>query len=107
MESGARTGRQEHTSTDGGMTMAGKRKSAKSTPGQINIEALIENRGQITIGCVLPFECVAIANDEHNTVASLVRKPNESVPELLERLDMAIEAAYEHDEIIDEVNDRP
>lgn len=86
------------------MTMAGRRKSPKLTPGQINLEALIENRGQITLGYVRPFECVAIANDEHNLVASLVRQPNESIPELLERLDMAIEAAYEHDEIIDEVN---
>lgn len=84
--------------------MAGKRKSTNLTPRQINLEALIENRGQITIGYMAPFECVAIANDEHNTVASLVRRRNESVPELLERLDMAIEAAYEYDQIIDEVN---
>lgn len=49
-------------------------------------------------------ECVAIATDEHNILAMLVRRPNESLDDLLQRLDAAIEAAYEYDHFTDEVN---
>ncbi len=87
------------------MNMAGKiRKRSKPQPGQINLEALIEGGGQITIGSVPPFECVATATDEHNCLAMLVRQPSESLDDLLQRLDAAIEAAYEYDHFIDEVN---
>lgn len=37
-----------------------------------NIEALIADGGDITIGTVSPIECVATAADRHNTVAMLV-----------------------------------
>ena len=87
------------------MNMTGKtRKRSKPQPGQINLEALIEGGGEITIGSVPPFECVATANDEHNCLAMLVRQPKESLDVLLQRLDAAIEAAYEYDHFIDEVN---
>ena len=85
--------------------MAGKpRKSPKPAPGLINVEALINGCGQITIGRLHPFDCVAIANDESSSLAMLVRRPGESLGDLLQRLDAAIEAAYEYDEFIDEVN---
>jgi hypothetical protein len=87
------------------MNMIGKsRRRPQPQPGQINIEALIEGGGQITIGRVPPFECVATATDEHNCVAMLVRQGGESLDDLLQRLDAAIEAAYEYDHFIDEVN---
>lgn len=47
---------------------------------------------------------MAIATDEHNILAMLVRRPNESLDDLLQRLDAAIEAAYEYDHFTDEVN---
>lgn len=80
------------------------RNRGQPQPGQINLEALIEGGGEITIGSVPPFECVATATDEHNCVAMLVRQPSESLDGLLQRLDAAIEAAYEYDHFIDEVN---
>ena len=87
------------------MNMAGKtKKRSKPQPGQINIEALIEGGGEITIGPVPPFECVGTATDEHNCLAMLVRQPSESLDDLLQRLDTAIQAAYEHDHFINEVN---
>lgn len=87
------------------MTMTGKtRKRSKPQPGQINIEALIEGGGEITIGPVHPFECVATATDEHNCLAMLVRQSGESLDDLLQRLDAAVEVAYEHDLFTDEVN---
>jgi hypothetical protein len=87
------------------MKMIGKtRKRPQPQPGQINIEALIEGGGKITIGSISPFECVASATDEQNCLAMLVRQPHESLDDLLQRLDAAIEAAYEYDHFIDEVN---
>lgn len=44
------------------MNMTGKTwKRGRPQPGQINLEALIEGGGEITIGPVPPFECVATA----------------------------------------------
>jgi hypothetical protein len=69
-----------------------------------NIEALIADGGDITIGAVYPIECVATAADNHNTVAMLVRRENETLNTLLKRLDKAIGKFYADDEIVDEVN---
>ena len=38
-----------------------------------NIEALIADGGDITIGAIYPIECAATAADSHNTVAMLGR----------------------------------
>ncbi|MCB1881340.1 MAG: hypothetical protein KDI54_15030 [Gammaproteobacteria bacterium] len=69
-----------------------------------NIEELIEYDGQISVGYMNPVGCVAVANDEHNTLAMLKRRPDESFMDLLKRLDQAIERAVEHEEYIDEIN---
>jgi hypothetical protein len=69
-----------------------------------NIEALIADGGDITIGAIYPVECVAAAADASNAIAMLVRRDGETLNALLKRLDKAIGRFYEHDEIIDEVN---
>lgn len=69
-----------------------------------NIDFLIVSDGEITLGCVGPIRCAAIATDEHNTLAMLVRGPDESLMALLERLDAAIEDAMERDVFVDEIN---
>jgi len=69
-----------------------------------NIEALIEYDGQINIGYHHPVGCIAVANDNRNTLAMLKRRPKESLEDLLNRLDLAIECAIETDNIVDEVN---
>ncbi len=69
-----------------------------------NIEALIECDGQINIGYHQPVGCIAVANDESNTLAMLKRRPKESLADLLNRLDLAIECAIETDNVVDEVN---
>jgi len=69
-----------------------------------NIEALIEYDGQINIGNHQPIGCIAVANDESNTLAMLKRRPKESLEDLLSRLDSAIECAIETDKIVDEIN---
>lgn len=69
-----------------------------------NIEALIADGGDITIGAVFPIECTATAADDHNTVAMLVRRNGETLNALLKRLDKAIGKFYDDDEIVDEIN---
>jgi len=69
-----------------------------------NIEELIDNHGEITIGRVGPVHCGATACDEAECLAMLVRRPKESLEGLLIRLDSAIEDAVEHDIFVDEIN---
>lgn len=69
-----------------------------------NIESLIDEDGQITVGMLDPVGCVAIANDEHNAMAMLRRRYGESLADLLLRLDAAIEKAIEEDVYTDEIN---
>ena len=70
-----------------------------------NIEALIEDGGEITLGALPPHECAATAADGSNCLAMLVRRDGESLNALLRRLDMAIGLAWSNDVFIDEVND--
>ena len=68
-----------------------------------SIEELMKY-GQITVGNVRPVGCVAVAHDGRQTVAMLLRRKEESVTELLTRLDLAIAKAYSEGIRIDEVN---
>ena len=70
-----------------------------------NIEALIEDGGDITLGALPPHECAATAADGSNCLAMLVRRDGESLNALLKRLDKAIGLAWSNDVFIDEVND--
>jgi hypothetical protein len=70
-----------------------------------NIEALIEDGGDITLGALPPHECAATAADGSNCLAMLVRRDGESLNALLRRLDKAIGLAWSNEVFIDEVND--
>ena len=76
-------------------------------PSLPNIEYLIDGNGDITIGRVSPFSCVATACDEHQSLAILVRRDNETLPQLLIRLEAAINKANEEEIFIDEINNGP
>lgn len=69
-----------------------------------SIAALIDDGGQISLGALPPIRCAAIANTDYNCLAMLQRRPAETLRQLLERLDAAIEHALETDELIDEIN---
>ena len=69
-----------------------------------NIEALIDDGGDITVGAIGPIECAATAADGHNALAMLVRREGETLNALLKRLDKAIERFYETGEPTDEIN---
>jgi hypothetical protein len=68
------------------------------------VEWLVDGEGKITIGRVGSIRCAAVASDGHGALAMLVRRPEESLHDLLARLDEAIRLAVEEDEYTDEVN---
>lgn len=68
------------------------------------IEALIADRGGITIGAIDPIPCAATAADEHGTLAMLARRKGETVQDLLDRLEQALDHYWTNEESIDEVN---
>ena len=69
-----------------------------------HIAALIDNGGQVTLGALDPIKCVAIAVDEANCLAMLQRRSGETLQQLLERLDAAIDLAWTTDQFTDEIN---
>ena len=71
-----------------------------------NIEALIVDGGEITLGALPSHECAATAADGSNAFAMLVRRDGETISALLKRLDRAIGAYYDDGETVDEVNGR-
>jgi hypothetical protein len=72
-----------------------------------NLDDLIDGNGEVTIGAIAHVDCAAVATDEDQCLAMLVRRENETLEELLVRLDRAIEMAYEEEIFIDEVNNGP
>jgi len=70
------------------------------------IEELLAREGQVSVGAIHPIRCAAIANDDHNMLAALVRRPGETLQQLLERLDRAVELALEQDIFTDDINAR-
>lgn len=71
-----------------------------------NIETLIDEGGNISVGRLDSFDCVAAAADHHNCLAMLVRRDGETLSALLKRLDKAIGLAWSDDVFTDEVNER-
>ena len=70
-----------------------------------NIEALIEDGGEITLGHLDAIgKCIASATDDAQCLAMLVRRKGEALDALLQRLDAAIADAYNNDHFTDEVN---
>ena len=70
-----------------------------------NIAALVDGGGEITLGHLDTVgKCVATATDDAQCLAMLVRRKDESLDALLQRLDAAIVDAYENEHYTDEIN---
>jgi hypothetical protein len=70
-----------------------------------HIAALLDSpEGHITLGHMPPIEGAAIAVDRQTLLVSLVRRPNESFAELLQRLDEAIGKAVHEGTVTNEIN---
>lgn len=69
-----------------------------------NIEALIDDGGDITVGAINGIGCAATAADHHNALVMLVRRDGEALNALLKRLDKAIGRYYDTGQLTDEIN---
>jgi len=69
-----------------------------------NIEAILQEGGDITVGRVGPIDCVASSSTSVDCPVMLVRREGESFVALLHRLDRSIAKAWEQEVNIDEVN---
>jgi hypothetical protein len=69
-----------------------------------NIQAIIDGGGQIMIGTVAPIRGAAVAHDGRQTLAMLRRRPRETIPDLLARLDEAIATAKATGTRVDQIN---
>ena len=79
-------------------------KTSKDLSSRHNLAELILRYGQIILGVLRPFDCVAVAHDGQNSLALLVRRDGESLPQLLQRLDLAVGQALSSNIYTDEVN---
>ncbi|HVX90762.1 MAG TPA: hypothetical protein VHC20_03995 [Candidatus Paceibacterota bacterium] len=91
-----------------------KRRSATSTPKLAcstpwpTIEAFLDSEeGDVTLGS-LGFNATlgytAVASDQHNMLVALVRRPGETLHQLLDRLENALGPALEDQIFVDEIN---
>jgi hypothetical protein len=69
-----------------------------------NIEGFLEAGGNIEIGRLSPIGYVAVASDEHTMLAALTRNADETLMELIQRLEAAVDLAINHDTFTDEIN---
>lgn len=69
-----------------------------------HIEALLDDGGQVMLGTVKPIVGAAVAHDGKQTLAMLRRQPNETVEQLLQRLDQAVYTAIDTGVRVDEIN---
>lgn len=69
-----------------------------------NVAWLIENGGEISIGKIGPIQCAAVACDEDSQIAALVKREDENLFDLLQRLDRAIAQAWNDEIFVDEIN---
>ena len=70
-----------------------------------NIEAILEEGGDISVGRLGPIDCVASASTSYDCPVMLVRREGESFVALLQRLDRSIAKALKQEITIDEIND--
>ena len=69
-----------------------------------NLEALLEEGGNLSLGRIAPIPYAAVAADEYSMLVAIVRQPNESFVELLNRLDHALGEVNATGTTIDDIN---
>jgi len=90
--------------------MAAKRAKRKAKEVELsnqwtNLQSLIDYGGEITLGRVPRMKvCAITASEEDQCLAMLQRRENETLVEMLDRLDAAVAHAWESNEFIDEIN---
>ena len=82
-------------------------KPVASTPWPTIEEFLAAEEGTISLGSIgynPSLGYTAVASDESNMLVALVRDPNESLHQLLDRLERALGPAIEEQIYVDEIN---
>jgi hypothetical protein len=82
-------------------------KPARSTPWPTIEAFLATEEGDITVGSIGHNPLLGytdVASDEHNMLVALVRRPDETLRHLLDRLENALGPAVEHQVFTDEIN---
>jgi hypothetical protein len=69
-----------------------------------HIEEFLESGGNIEIGRVSPIGYVAVASDENTMLAALTRNADETLMELIQRLEAAVDLAVNEGTLTDEIN---
>ena len=69
-----------------------------------NLETLLAEGSNLSLGQIVPIRCAAIAADEHTMLVAIVRQPNESFVELLNRLDRALGEVNATGIAVDDIN---
>jgi hypothetical protein len=96
--------KQKARPTRGSVNKAASGKNTAVDPLSLPHIAEFVEYGEITLGQLHSFGCVATACDGHNSLAMLVRREGETLAELLTRLDRAIAKAQTEDVYTDEIN---
>jgi hypothetical protein len=79
-------------------------KPPSAVPALANIQAfLTRTHGQITIGEIPPIRRAALAAEGKNPRVALVCRDDETIAELLQRLDTALGKTMADDSVVDEV----
>ena len=78
--------------------------STNDTPAWPTSQWFIESDGQITLGRVGPVPCAAVAASDGEMHVALVRRNDESLSDLLTRLDASLRDALDNETPIDEIN---
>jgi hypothetical protein len=68
-----------------------------------HLTAMVDAGGHVTLGRVAPMEGVAVVASEREVFAVLKRKPQESLPQLMQRLEEALARATYSGEAVNEV----
>jgi hypothetical protein len=70
-----------------------------------NLEAFVLRAGgHLSVGAIGPIAYAAVASDNYNMYAALQRRDDETLMQLLQRLDAALLHALQNDMYTDEIN---
>lgn len=69
-----------------------------------NLEALLDEGGNLSLGQIAPIPYAAVAADGSTMLVALVRQPDESFIDLLNRLDRALAEVNATGAAIDDIN---
>lgn len=65
---------------------------------------MLDEDGNISVGPIGPIACAAVASDKHVMYVALQRRREETLMQLLARLEKSLGPALDEDQYVDEIN---